>query len=385
MASPNGLQQLQQYNSSDSNISTPSDDSPTDTSRNYDQRYVQNIIDWSRDDPNYGTTMIGEEYRAIYDRLVREQPNNLTFDEMNEQLLSNQVDDPLDQDLHRSSPLNRSLSEFAEPDSSQDSISSVESIHNTSTDSDLNVEPPNAENDVEPPIDEIDVDGGVQPNVAEGDDQTHANQNEEEVEIPESPVSPTGSGSDNQEQESAQPGSPVSQTGSGISISSRLRSAAFKKHLADYEFLPDHETNNLPEFLEKTDPLIRNRLLEAIKEHRGIKFWIIVVIEYEHMVTREAQEPSYLHSVAHTLYNENDIDLDAVFEELKNGNCNLIRNKSGLQIRKIVRLDLQIAEFKPLAGSSYLPLPTFLANKKAIINVQNTDNRCFGYAILASK
>ncbi|MCP6768593.1 hypothetical protein NL529_27510, partial [Klebsiella pneumoniae] len=39
----------------------------------------------------------------------------------------------------------------------------------------------------------------------------------------------------------------------------------------------------------------------------------------------------------------------------------------------------------PLAGRGYQELPKFLSKKKAIINIQNTDNRCFGCAILYFK
>ena len=35
------------------------------------------------------------------------------------------------------------------------------------------------------------------------------------------------------------------------------------------------------------------------------------------------------------------------------------------------------------AGLDYSPLPDYLKQKKAIVNVQNKDERCFGYAILA--
>ena len=36
-----------------------------------------------------------------------------------------------------------------------------------------------------------------------------------------------------------------------------------------------------------------------------------------------------------------------------------------------------------MRGSSYLPLPKFIANKKAVINPQNGDGECFKWAIIA--
>ena len=35
-------------------------------------------------------------------------------------------------------------------------------------------------------------------------------------------------------------------------------------------------------------------------------------------------------------------------------------------------------------GAAFAPLPKFLANKKAIVNVRNSNNRCFGYAVLSA-
>ena len=44
-------------------------------------------------------------------------------------------------------------------------------------------------------------------------------------------------------------------------------------------------------------------------------------------------------------------------------------------------LDLHPVKYEPLGGSSYIPLPKFLAAKKAIINLNNEDNECFKWAI----
>ena len=38
-------------------------------------------------------------------------------------------------------------------------------------------------------------------------------------------------------------------------------------------------------------------------------------------------------------------------------------------------------KYVPLGGSSYIPLPKFLAAKKAIINLRNNDDECFKWAI----
>ena len=47
----------------------------------------------------------------------------------------------------------------------------------------------------------------------------------------------------------------------------------------------------------------------------------------------------------------------------------------------VEELQLNIVEYEPLSGSSYIPLPKALANKKAIINMKNTDHQCFKWCV----
>lgn len=50
---------------------------------------------------------------------------------------------------------------------------------------------------------------------------------------------------------------------------------------------------------------------------------------------------------------------------------------SGFSLGEILELYVQVSQFEVLAGSSFIDLPQFLKNKRAIINVQNNDNKCF--------
>ena len=43
----------------------------------------------------------------------------------------------------------------------------------------------------------------------------------------------------------------------------------------------------------------------------------------------------------------------------------------------------QISLFNPIMGKCYLHLPPEVSNKKAVVNVQNEDNKCFTWCFLA--
>ena len=55
---------------------------------------------------------------------------------------------------------------------------------------------------------------------------------------------------------------------------------------------------------------------------------------------------------------------------------------SGWRLHSIIQLELHTVRYNPLRGETYITLPKELANKKAIINVKNKDNKCFLWCVL---
>ena len=50
----------------------------------------------------------------------------------------------------------------------------------------------------------------------------------------------------------------------------------------------------------------------------------------------------------------------------------------------MLKLDLDVAVYAPLQGSSYFALPKRIQDKKAILNMQNEDEKCFLWSVLAA-
>ena len=55
---------------------------------------------------------------------------------------------------------------------------------------------------------------------------------------------------------------------------------------------------------------------------------------------------------------------------------------SGWVFMEVIRLILKIDKWDPIKASSYIDLPPELKNKKALINMKNTDNKCFLWCVL---
>ena len=95
-----------------------------------------------------------------------------------------------------------------------------------------------------------------------------------------------------------------------------------------------------------------------------------------HLIFLYNQPESYANRI-----NPHSAGLDRMAERLLEANAKFIRGKSGFVLAEIYSLNLNAVRFARLSGSAWTPLPKFLQNKTAIVNVQNEDDRCFGFAI----
>ena len=58
---------------------------------------------------------------------------------------------------------------------------------------------------------------------------------------------------------------------------------------------------------------------------------------------------------------------------------------SGWVLDSIRAINLNVARYNPIRGSSYTRTPSAIAVKKAVLNIRNWDQKYFLYHILASK
>ena len=74
--------------------------------------------------------------------------------------------------------------------------------------------------------------------------------------------------------------------------------------------------------------------------------------------------------------------LSQMIKEILGKICVFQINGSGWYFKEVSSLEIHIVDYKPIKGSSYIPLPDFIMKKKSIINIQNKDNKCFLWSIL---
>jgi hypothetical protein len=126
-----------------------------------------------------------------------------------------------------------------------------------------------------------------------------------------------------------------------------------------------------------TDLLSRNRQIKAnidlvcVMERVDMKSGEVTTTEI-HYVTKaeeilEATDVNELYTDA----------IDRILEKI----ANFQMLGSNWRFKSVVKMHINTFVYKPLKGSSYIPLPKELAAKKAIINMKNEDNECFKWCV----
>ena len=119
-----------------------------------------------------------------------------------------------------------------------------------------------------------------------------------------------------------------------------------------------------------------------------------VQVEYEPVIplTNKQRFEQYLSAVRTRMFRRDrtisafeNLYIDSLqirTDRIREFNSKFIRDKSGLRLARVLQFTLKMVKYAPLEGRGWQPLPKFLSNKRAVINIQNDDERCFGYAVL---
>ena len=70
--------------------------------------------------------------------------------------------------------------------------------------------------------------------------------------------------------------------------------------------------------------------------------------------------------------------------KLHNDYQNFKRDGSGWSIDQILKMEVHTAEYNQLNASSYVPLPTQIAQQKAVLKIINNDEKCVLYGVSLS-
>ena len=133
--------------------------------------------------------------------------------------------------------------------------------------------------------------------------------------------------------------------------------------------------------LQNTRSVIKNNLLKILNEMKGLKFNETLKIMFEKQNgDKLIEKEAYFNAKPQTVTNDVDIDnlLQITQQQIVNMIQQWISEGSAWTIKSVDGHFINVVKYRPLRGSSYIPLPKELRNPaKGIINMKNNDNECF--------
>ncbi|GFY77356.1 uncharacterized protein TNIN_5301 [Trichonephila inaurata madagascariensis] len=121
---------------------------------------------------------------------------------------------------------------------------------------------------------------------------------------------------------------------------------------------------------------------------KGIKWYVCVKVRFVRKTaeTEEEKCESHFRSICEiTLLNESpEKKVTAAFLKILSSCEEFEGRGSGWILDEILHLEVKTCAYQPLAASSYIPLPKIIAKKKAVINIKNSNDKCFLWCVLAA-
>ena len=145
---------------------------------------------------------------------------------------------------------------------------------------------------------------------------------------------------------------------------------------------------DLNTFLSDCLTIFIRRVYIALKQFPAIKVNTVLSGEFQITKANETLEDlKYINTPNASIYQNTDLNLwfkthvqDPLIVELSS----FASENSGWALKNIVNLMVCINKYNPLRAGSYIDLPAQIKRKKACVNVQNDDDRCFAWAVVSA-
>ena len=176
--------------------------------------------------------------------------------------------------------------------------------------------------------------------------------------------------------------------------------------MREYEKGIKHEKSALSNFAEKYIIDVKpgltplkffaekvSQLKEFLRNHRNIKVRMILICEMAQQIIEKSkgkskinfsQDKTYFQSETHINLEKTDVKviLSRMLREIMEKLADYQISGSGWYFKEVISFEIHTVDYKPIKGGSYIPLPDFIMRKKAIINMENKDDKCFLWSVL---
>ena len=139
--------------------------------------------------------------------------------------------------------------------------------------------------------------------------------------------------------------------------------------------------------LNETEKVVQDKLRLDLVKMKGLKATVTLKTTFEKQTEDKAvTKTAFFNSRAIVILNKDDVSetLQNASNQIINKIGNWLSEGSGWSIFSVDGHYVNLVQYTPLHGSSYIALPEELRNaKKGLINIKNKDNECFRWCHLA--
>src|SRR3989442_708761 len=132
---------------------------------------------------------------------------------------------------------------------------------------------------------------------------------------------------------------------------------------------------------------IREMLEDGIEIHTSFRWLLSASVVFERTVEDIFQETRFdFYSREQILSRADQIDeqIESAISRLLTQIHEMAQRESNFVFQRVFSSTVRLARYNPIGESSLIDTPKELAAKRAIINVHNTDTRCFLYAVASA-
>ncbi|KAJ8910231.1 hypothetical protein NQ315_015923 [Exocentrus adspersus] len=165
--------------------------------------------------------------------------------------------------------------------------------------------------------------------------------------------------------------------------------SAFSGRIASYRISSDNQHTDFNAFFESIRQRFVSLMTEVLRIHIVVKANVELFGRYVKQ-TDESQEDiidiKCFNTSNQVINSSMDLDevLNMFMDILINQASEFQERDSGWALEHIMYLEVNVNKHIAMGGSSYIKLPKFIENKKAVINVNNQDQHCFLWAIISA-
>ena len=139
--------------------------------------------------------------------------------------------------------------------------------------------------------------------------------------------------------------------------------------------------------MNELEPQTIDLLQHEMARHQGIKWYMALTVEYSRL-NRDGDQittEQVFRSDTAIAVNPDDITatLATAMQNIYRHSQEFQAEGSGWALERVISLTVHTVMYRPLIANSYIKLPEYIIRKRAVLNIQNTDDKCILWAILA--